>query len=193
MALRNHALLAFGFFFGLRPGEVAAAKRRDIYFAGHDAVRLTVEIDKTNYTVLSTQAPRILLSGGKHLVAVLRRYLAAWPVGLQELGDSAPLFPGLSGAARGSALKVDTVSNIVAGLVPECTGHSMRVGFCTEAIAAGVQPDDLKEFGRWLSDDMIRLYGKRTTDNGVRMAQALMAGGVERQPDGLLYRPRGRV
>ena len=187
--LRNHALLALGFFLGLRSGELVRICVRDVTFTGPDSLQLMLHADKTNQTILRTQVPRTMLTGGELLVGWMRRYLLAFPEDLRAKGGSLPMFPNLSRRGRAEPLARASVGQIVGRLVPGCTGHSMRVGFCTEAIAAGVAPSDLSEFGRWLSADMIRLYGKRTIDDGVRMAEALTRGGVQRVGPGLLTAP----
>ena len=189
--IRNHAILALGFFFGLRSGEYAQLLIKHLTFPAGSAVGLELRIDKTNYNVLSTQAPRNLRSGGKVLFRWLHRYLDAFPKAMPK-GPRAALFPALQNTKQfAKPLVQRTIANIVGKLVPGCTGHSMRVGFCTEAVAAEVSPDDVGEFGRWLGDDMRRLYTHRTTDAGVKMAKALMRGNVRRNEDGTLTRATG--
>ena len=190
--LRNHAILALGFFFGLRSGEFPQLRISHLSFTHGNAVGLRLLIDKRNYSTLSTQIPRQLQSGGTALCAWLRRYLHAFPPGMPR-GPTASLFPCLAGSRRFALpLAQRSIAIIVGELVPGCTGHSMRVGFCTEAVAAGVKPRELGEFGRWLSVDMQRLYSHRTTDAGVLMARSLMRGRVQRRADGTLSRTAKR-
>ena len=73
--------------------------------------------------------------------------------------------------------------------MPGCSGHSMRVGFCTEAVAAGASARKIGALGRWRSKDMQTLYDKSTVTDGINMGLRLSQGGISRDQGGLLHRP----
>jgi integrase len=161
---RNFCLLAFGLFFGLRRRELVALNRDDVTWNPDDGcLTLRVCSDKTNRNVVNAQRPRVLTASNPLLSEIWLAYLP-----ILNGGSGGPLFGRLEGGFSVARLAPASVSTIVREVLPGLgvSPHSLRVGFATEAYAAGVPLTTIMEMGRWRSSTAL-LYILPSADRSV--------------------------
>jgi len=139
-AVRDRALLVFGFATGMRAGELCALEVSDVRFAAKGVV-VWIGRSKTDQ---EGEGREVGIFAGKRAHSCPVRVLKAW---LRVRGKEAgPLFAGVDGGDRvqPGRLNVKTVWRIVRrsvqmiGLDPEPYGaHSLRAGCATAAAVAG--------------------------------------------------------
>lgn len=161
-ALRNRALMVFGFATALRRSSLAELQIGDVEFGDHGLV-VSVRREKQD------QEGRGRLIGvppGKHPLTCPVRTLQGW---LKVRGAlPGPLFWRLNPGDLGKPLNGDAVCRIVKkcvariGLDPSnYGGHSLRAGFITEAGEAGVGEFVIASQTGHRSMDVLRRYFRR--------------------------------
>ena len=92
------------------------------------------------------------------------RLLSKW-LKLLKNGSELPAFPMLTNKTKPisiSSFRENLEEAFKNADLPKITPHSFRAGFATNAINAGVEVTDLKEFGLWQSESSIQRYSKRS-------------------------------
>lgn len=148
---RNAALVALGFRAMLRPSEIVKLRMEDVRLeqnlalvrvgpskADQSAKRKPIHLDPTN----SPTCPVKLLTE----YSIMRR--AMFP------SASDPFFVSVKGAALSPSAVSSVVSAMAeaAGLTGFFSGHSLRIGGASAAIAGGFTVDEVMAIGAWKSE-----------------------------------------
>jgi len=148
---RDRALLLFGFASSFRSAEIIALRVEDVEFKPQ-GIAVFLRSSKTDQEGIGR---RIGIPKGKERllcpVVALRAWLKAAAI------TSGPLFPGLDPPAVGAAVRRGLAA---AGLsTASYSGHSLRSGFVTAALIAGVPPEVIqKQTGHKSIDMLLRYY-----------------------------------
>jgi len=148
---RNAALAVLGFRAMLRPGELAKLRMKDVKLL-QNAILVRLGVTKADQTAqrkpvrieatLSVTCPVMLVS------AFFRIRLS------QYARDKDHFFV----SSDGKEMSVPAISNVVskmaeeAGIQGKFSGHSLRIGGASAALAAGFSIDQVKALGAWKSD-----------------------------------------
>lgn len=162
--MRNRALLALGFAGGFRRSELVALQLQDLEHVPGRGVRVTVRRSKVDQ-VGEGGSKAVAYGQGKACPVTL---LQAWRGALEA--PSGPLFRSIDrwGKVGAQPLSGRSVARIVkaaakrVGIDPgRVAGHSLRAGFVTSALAAGVSPTDVCRQTHHRSVDMVSVYDRR--------------------------------
>jgi site-specific recombinase XerD len=159
---RDRALLLLGFSGALRRSELVALDVEHIEAAA-DGIILTIVRSKTDQ---DGRGQTVAIPNGKRLkpAAALQEWLSAASL------TSGPIFRqiGKGGCLVGGRLSGQAVAVIVkkyalaAGLNPDLfSGHSLRAGLVTEALAQGADVLAVADQGRWRKLETVREYDRR--------------------------------
>lgn len=179
--LRDGALLALGYVFGLRRSEVAGI---DLDRLGDGDSVLRISVDELELTEVRGKTLRggkqrtryVPRSANAQAVALIERWLATAGI---EAGQ--PVFRRvLKGGAIGGRLHADNVGKIIkarltdyymraelmspeaaAAAADEFSGHSLRVGFAVAAANAGADVGAIARAGGWLGPTMPERYTRQ--------------------------------
>jgi site-specific recombinase XerD len=168
---RDKALLLVGFAGAFRRSELAALRvsdlREDRAADGRAVVVVTVRRSKTDQTGQGMEKA-IFSAAGREKKLCPVRALREWIAAAGLTGDDA-LFPSIrkGGKPSGAALSGHHVAKIIqdrgraAGVELELSGHSLRRGFVTEAVAAGATERAIMHQTGHKSATTVRLYMER--------------------------------
>jgi integrase len=178
--VRDCALILIGLLAGLRRREIAGLCVGDVQWdAQRRELRIQVVRDKTNVSLLESQAPRVVFVAHALLTELWPRFAARF---VQGRAATAALFPRCDATGRVTPdhLAPDTISTIVRerlSFAPGISTHSLRVGCATELHAAGVSLPDIMEIGRWTSLTAL-LYVLPSADKMTAACRKMGDGGV---------------
>lgn len=169
---RDHALLLIGWKAALRTDDLARLEMTDLH-PGEQGLAVHLARSKTDQTghgtTIGIAAPATTSAAGEQDEAAQRALLdagAAWARWRDLLGAhgilDGPAWRGIDRYGRRprtAGLHRNSIAEIIkrrahaAGLddAQLWGGHSLRRGFATEAIAAGVPERDVQRYGRWRS------------------------------------------
>ena len=163
--VRDRALLLLGFGAALRRSEIVALDVGDLAFVPEGASVL-IRRSKTDQ-----EGAGVLLGvpfGSNPDTCPVRAQ--AWLAVLDDASPGAPLFVALNRHWQtGERLCGRAVARIVArrcaaaGLAGDFSGHSMRAGFVTTAVANGVDALEISNQARHKSLDMVKRYSRPAT------------------------------
>lgn len=149
--IRNITLLLIGLLIGLRRRELVALRQEDVQWDdGRKELRVSIVKDKTNFSIIDAQAPRVVIAAHALLDEI-------WPIFASNFALDVPrgaLFPVMTGSvAAHTHLSPATINTIVREMLPglAVSPHSLRVGCATELHAAGKSLPLIMEIGRWRS------------------------------------------
>mgnify|MGYP000317092331 FL=1 len=162
--LRNRALLALGYAGAFRRSELVALEVSDVERVEGRGLRVTVRRSKTDQ--VGEGATKAIPFGQGEACPVVA--LAAWvaAAGIVE----GPLFRSITrwGQVSSEGLTGRTVAQLVKdaaetiGRDPSrVSGHSLRAGFVTHALASGVSPADVVQTTKHRGLGMITVYDRR--------------------------------
>lgn len=177
--LRDRALILCGFAGAFRRSELAALRVSDLReekdTSGRPVIVATVRRSKTDQTGAGMEKAIFAASGRSKKccpVAALRAWIAA-----AGLGGNDPLFPRIAKGGRtmgADCMGGDSVALIIkkraaaAGVELDLSGHSLRRGFVTSAVASGASERSIMNQTGHKSPMMVRRYIERhsvLTDN----------------------------
>lgn len=174
--IHTACLLVLGFFFACRRSELAALIWEDLQMirkpGGTLYTRLRFREHKTNSSVLGSHQPAYI-----HAAHPVLDEAVAWL--LRNVQKEDKLFPWSKAE----------IGDRIAKACPGCTAHGLRVGFATEAYAAGARLDHLMNHGRWTSLAAL-LYVLPTIEDSTEITELIGSGAV-RIVDGALSRRLG--
>ncbi len=179
--LRDAAGLVVGCFLACRRAELVRLNVADVT-AGPAEVVFRFWVEKARQPVVAgpLEARRVVWAHPL-LVAAMKKHRRKF--GVARLAPAHPLFCSL-GTRRAGRLRSAWVSRVVRSAAPGATTHWLRVGFATEASAAGCSVAKIRAVGRWTSDAAV-LYisgsadaqaaaSRRVGSAGLRMDEALV-------------------
>jgi len=160
LSLRNAAILLVGFGAALRRSELVALNVDDISFDDDGFLHINIRRSKTDQggegTVISI-APGETVSPSSVLKAYCNR------AGV----TNGPLFVGIGNRSRGNRVGARSVARIVKqaatslGLCEsDFSGHSLRAGFITSALANGAQIDRVQDVSRHSTVSILMSYAR---------------------------------
>jgi integrase len=155
--LRDAAVISLGLRLMRRPGELAALAVDDVEWSSSGAV-ITVRRSKTDQLGVGLRLPVDASGTSSCPVVLLRRWLAVRSFLVRGRSDGVQLFV----TSRGKPLSTSSISSIVAraasraGLDGRFSGHSLRIGGATAAMAAGASMAQIKAVGGWASEAVRR-------------------------------------
>jgi hypothetical protein len=161
-ALRDRAVLLFGFAMAARRSELVALDVGDIEERA-PGILVRVRRSKTDQEGVGQEVA--ILSGTEAETCPVRA-LHSW---IQAAGiTEGRVFRSVDRHGRvGKGLSGRTIADIVktcaarAGLEGDFSGHSLRAGFVTAAAESGVRAEAIAEHTRHRSTDMVRAYTRR--------------------------------
>ena len=162
--LRNRALLALGYAGAFRRSELVALEVSDVERVEGRGLRVTVRRSKTDQVGEGATKAIPFGAGEACPVAALSAWLDA--AGIVE----GPLFRSITrwGQVSSEGLTGRTVAQLVKdaaetiGRDPSrVSGHSLRAGFVTHALASGVSPADVVQTTKHRGMGMIMVYDRR--------------------------------
>ena len=162
--LRNRALLALGYAGAFRRSELVALEVSDVERVEGRGLRVTVRRSKTDQVGEGATKAIPFGAGEACPVAALSAWLDA--AGIVE----GPLFRSITrwGQVSSEGLTGRTVAQLVKdaaetiGRDPSrVSGHSLRAGFVTHALAPGVSPADVVQTTKHRGMGMIMVYDRR--------------------------------
>jgi len=171
--VRDRALLLMGFAGALRRSELVALDVRDV---SEDDDGLIVTLHRSKADQEGRGEIRGLPYGSRPATCPVRAW-RAW-IAASDITDGAA-FRAVSrhGLLSTTRLSDRAVANMIkrraseAGLTGDFAGHSLRVGFATEAYAQGTPELTIMRHGRWRSASVMRGYveqGGVWTDNAAQ-------------------------
>ena len=173
--IRDRAVLSLGFVGGLRRSEMVALGLEDVRFSDAGAL-VTIRRSKTDQEAESRTVELAATGAATCPVAALQSWIAAASL------TKGPLFRELD--RRGAKLETGRMSDRavartvqrlarVAGLEGDFGGHSLRAGFATSAVAAGVAREMVLRQGGWRSEKIMRGYVRAAETFRVNYSAAL--------------------
>ncbi|MGV8952627.1 MAG: site-specific integrase [Cypionkella sp.] len=159
--IRDRAMLLIGFAGALRRSEIVSLRVEDLLFTPEGVV-LKIKKSKTDW---AGEGVLIAIPNGRKLqpVAALKKWLTAASI------SSGPIFrPMAQGkvlSRRATPLVITrTLKNYlqIAGYDPMLFGsHSLRAGFITEAVEAGLTAEQIMDHSRHTNPKIIHVYIRR--------------------------------
>lgn len=158
--IRDRAVLSLGFVGGLRRSEIAALELEDIRFSDAGAL-VTIRRSKTDQEGAG-RVVEIAATGSETCpVTALQAWIAAAGI------EAGPMFREIDRGGhhleegrmsdRAVARTVQRLAK-AAGVSGDFGGHSLRAGFATSAVGAGVARELVMRQGGWKSENVMRGY-----------------------------------
>lgn len=158
--IRDRAVLSLGFVGGLRRSEIVALELTDVSFVEAGAL-VTLRRSKTDQEGAG-RVVEIAATGSETCpVTALRTWIAA--AGLEDGAMFREIDRGgtrLEDGRMSDRAVARTVQRLAkaAGLAGDFGGHSLRAGFATSAVGAGVARELVMRQGGWKSENVMRGY-----------------------------------
>lgn len=157
---RDRAVLSLGFVGGLRRSEIAALELEDVRFADAGAL-VTIRRSKTDQEGEGRMVEIAATGSETCPVAALRTWIEA--AGLEDGALFREIDRGgnrLEEGRMSDRAVARTVQRLakVAGVSGDFGGHSLRAGFATSAVGAGVARELVMRQGGWKSENVMRGY-----------------------------------
>lgn len=155
---RDMALIALGLRAMRRPGELGQLRMRHVVWKPGGSLEIIVPHSKTDPLWSGQRIPIDAVPGSPTCpVRLLREYFRLRGPGARP---EDPLFA----SATGAPLSTSAVNSIVkkaaewSGVEGWVTGHSLRIGGATAALAAGLTLEQIKAIGHWESEAVMRYF-----------------------------------
>ena len=151
LGLRDAALLAVGLRLMLRPGELTKMKMADLRF---EEGGVLVRLGRTKADQKAERRPVFIEEvSARHCPVKLSRELIRRRKA-EGATDSNLVFVSHSGTSLSSSAVTSIVRRVaeLAGVKGRFSGHSLRIGGASAALAGGLSVDQVKAVGGWKSD-----------------------------------------